>query len=315
MLEQPLVSVVIPTLRRPRLVLRALNSVLGQTLRQIEVIVVVDGPDEETVAALSAVHDPRLHIVVNSESLTAAGARNAGVSHAKGDWIAFLDDDDEWLSDKLEQQLALARDRGAVLVSCLSLVITPAWVYVLPERVFDNTVSIDDYLFDRRTTFAGSSFIQTSSYFLPRTLYERSPFRTGCADHDDWDFLLRLSKNLGVPIETVPAPLVKVYSGEQRPSVSRGGTWLASLAWIDSVRPVLTPRAYSGFCLGVVGSRAANERAYPAFFRLLSTAFRNGAPRIRHVVMFLAFWVVPHGARRHLRTFLRGRPLGATGIR
>jgi glycosyltransferase involved in cell wall biosynthesis len=307
MLNQPEVSVVIPTLRRPKLLLRALRSVLVQTFQQIEVIVVVDGPDEETIAALEAARDSRLRIFVNPRSLTAAGARNVGVSHARGKWIAFLDDDDEWLSDKLEKQIAFARARGAVFVTCLSQVITPTATFIWPEKIYDNSVPIDEYLFDRRTMFAGSSFIPTPSYFMLRASYERSPFRIECAEHDDWDFLLRLSKKLGVRVETVPEALVKVHWEERRPSLSNSGTWLKSLAWIDSVRPMLTPRAYSGFCLCVAGSRAANERAYSAFFRLLSTAFRNGSPRIRHVLAFLAFWVLPRGARRRLRASLRGR--------
>ncbi len=306
MLEQPQVSVVIPTLRRPRLLLRALQSVFGQTFQQIEVIVVVDGPDEETLAALEAVRDPRLRVFMNPRSLTAAGARNVGVSHARGEWIAFLDDDDEWLSDKLEKQLAFAHGRGAVLVTCLSQVITPNATFIWPETIYDNSVPIDEYLFDRRTTFYGSSYIQTSSFLVLRASYEKAPFRVEGAEHDDWDFLLRLSKGQGVRIETVPEPLVKRYWEEQRPSLSNTGTWLKSLAWIDSVRPMLTRRAYSGFCLSVVGARAARERVYPAFFRLLATAFRHGSPRVRQVLVFLAYWVVPQGARRRLRAWFRG---------
>jgi glycosyltransferase involved in cell wall biosynthesis len=295
------------------LLLRALESVLVQTFRQFEVIVVVDGPDKETEAALAAVQDERLRVIVNARSLTAAGARNAGAAQAVGEWIAFLDDDDEWLPDKLEKQVAFARDRGGILISCLSRVITPNAEFAWPERIYGNDIPIDDYLFDRRSTFAGSSFLQTSSYFLPRAVYENSPFRTGCADHDDWDFLLRLSKGLGVRIETIPEPLVKVYLEDERASVSRSGTWLASLGWVERVRPILTDRAYSGFCLIVAGSRAASERAYPAFWRLLSMAFKGGSPRIRHVVTFLAFWVIPSSVRRRLRAVFRGGSLRLSG--
>ena len=70
-----LVSVVIPTLRRSNLILRAVASVLNQTYKQIEIIVVVDGPDEATIDVLRTVNDPRLQVVVNPRSLTAAGAR------------------------------------------------------------------------------------------------------------------------------------------------------------------------------------------------------------------------------------------------
>jgi glycosyltransferase involved in cell wall biosynthesis len=306
-MEAPRVSVVIPTLRRPRLLLRALDSVFRQTCERIEVIVVVDGPDEETVAVLRSITDPRLKMVVNAKSLTAAGARNVGVEHAMGAWIAFLDDDDEWLPDKLERQLALAAERGGpALVTCLSQVVTPIATYVWPAAIYDNSRPLDEYLFDRRTIFAGSSFIQTSSYLLPRLLFEKVRFRTD-TPHDDWDFLLRLSKQFGARIETVPEVLVRLYFEERRPSLSHVGSWAASLAWLDDNAAMMTRRGYSGFCLCVVGPRAARERAYAAFFPLLLRAFANGAPRLRHVLAFVAFWIIPQDLRRRLRALFRGR--------
>jgi glycosyltransferase involved in cell wall biosynthesis len=305
MLIAPLVSVVIPTLRRPKLLMRALRSVFGQTVKQIEVIVVVDGPDEETVASLQSLTDPRLTVIVNPQSLNAAASRNIGVASANGEWIAFLDDDDEWLPQKLEAQLAFAKNKDAILVSCLSRVITPSGTYIWPATIFDNTCPIDDYLFDRRTAFAGSGFIQTSSYLMARSLFQRSPFKLD-TPHDDWDFLLRLSKQVGARVEIVPEVLVNLFFEEPRPSLGRSGAWTDSLTWLDNMRPLFTRRAYSGFCLGVVGSRAANEHAYGAFFPLLFRAYKNGHPRLRHIIPFLAFWILWQSVRRKMRAWFRG---------
>jgi glycosyltransferase involved in cell wall biosynthesis len=244
--------------------------------------------------------------VVNPRSLTAAGARSLGVSHATGEWIAFLDDDDEWLPHKLERQMQVARGRANVLVTSLSGVITPIATYVWPRVIFDNTRPLGDYLFDRQGAFGGASFMQTSSYLMPRALYQSCPFRVD-TPHDDWDFLLRLSEDFGARVETVPEVLVNVYVEEQRPSLSHTGSWAVSLAWLERVRPLLTQRAYSGFCLGVVGSRAASQHAYLAFFLLLFRAFRNGAPRHWHVLTFLASWIVPQNLRRHIRAGLARR--------
>jgi glycosyltransferase involved in cell wall biosynthesis len=301
-----LVSVVIPTRHRPKLVLRAIHSVLNQTHREIEVIVVVDGPDAATVAAVQSVEDPRLQLVVNPRSLTAAGARNIGADHATGDWIAFLDDDDEWLPNKLERQMAFASGCGAALVSCLSRVVTPLATYVWPQEIYDGSIPLDEYLFDRRSFFLGSGFIQTSSFLLPRRLFDRVRFNVE-SPHDDWELVLRLSKEIGIKIETVPEVLVVLYFEEERSSLSSSGTWSASLRWIESIRPIITPRAYSGFCLGVVGSRAAKEGAYAAFPELLQRAFRCGSPRLWHITLYLAFWLAPHGVRRRLRALFRGR--------
>jgi glycosyltransferase involved in cell wall biosynthesis len=301
-----LVSVVIPTINRPKLLLRAIDSVLRQTHQEIEVIVVVDGPDPDTVSAVRAVNDPRLQLIVNPQSLTAAGARNAGADHARGEWIAFLDDDDEWLPSKLERQIAFASGHPPALLSCLSRVVTPTATYVLPQVIFDNSGPIDEYLFDRRSLLGGCNFIQTSSYLLPHRLFDKVRFNIE-SPHDDWEFVLRLSKQAGASIETVPEVLVVLYFEEERPSLTTRTSWSASLRWLEGIKPILTRRAYSGFCLGVVGSRAAREGAYKAFPELLHRAFRNGSPGLWQVLPFLAYWLTPHRFWGLLRGMLRRR--------
>jgi len=311
-----LVSVIIPTLQRPALLLRAVASVFAQTYTHLEVIVVIDGPDKPTLAALGDLDDPRLRVVTNPRSLTAAGARNAGVARATGTWIAFLDDDDEWLPTKIETQLALAAGRESVVVSCLTRVETPLTTYVWPANIYDNRVPLGEYLFDRKSAFLGASFIQSSGYLLSRALFLKSPFRVG-TPHDDWDFILRLASRPGVVVETVPQPLVKHAFEEQRLTLSSRNTWQESLTWIDSLRPMLTRRAYSGFVLGVVGPRAANERAFSAFFPLLARSFRHGSPRPIQVLVYIVFWALSQDWRRRLRALLRGNqtpPMQASGV-
>src|SRR6516162_2720916 len=198
-----LVSVVIPTHDRPKLLLRAIEGVLRQTHREIEVIVVIDRPDPETASAVRGVNDARVQLMLNPHPSTAAAARNAGADHAKGEWIAFLDDDDEWLPNKLERQLAFAAGRDPALVSCLSRIVTPTATYVWPQVIYDNSGPIDEYLFDRRAPFRGSGMIQSSSFLLPRWLFDKVRFNVESA-HDDWEFVLRISKQAGARIETVP---------------------------------------------------------------------------------------------------------------
>lgn len=176
--------------------------------------------------------------------------------------------------------------------------------FVRPQVIYDNSFPVDEYLFDRRSPFAHSGFIQTSSYLLPRALCGPLRFRTD-TPHDDWDFLLRLSKQHAVRVETVPEILVTLYTEESRPSLSKSGTWLASLQWADRMRPLLTPRAYSSFCLTAVAARAAKERAYRAVAPLLYRAFRFGSPRLWYVAAFLGVWVMPGSAFGPMRRIAR----------
>jgi glycosyltransferase involved in cell wall biosynthesis len=100
------ISVVIPTRNRWHLLsTAALPSALGQENVDHEVIVVVDGSSDETVERLAALDQPRLRVLEHEESRGVAGARNAGIGAAGGEWIAFLDDDDLWSPLKLRAQL------------------------------------------------------------------------------------------------------------------------------------------------------------------------------------------------------------------
>src|ERR1700760_2541950 len=107
MTQNPLISVVIPTRNRPRMVLRAIESARRQTYRPIQIVVVVDGPDAASVEALRSVQDEHLKIVALQENVGGSEARNTGARESNGEWIAFLDDDDEWMPEKLEKQMAL----------------------------------------------------------------------------------------------------------------------------------------------------------------------------------------------------------------
>jgi hypothetical protein len=66
---------------------------------------------------------------------------------------AFLDDDDEWLPNKLERQITFTSARAPALVSCLSRVVTPTATYVWPQVIYDNSTPLDEYLFDRRSAY------------------------------------------------------------------------------------------------------------------------------------------------------------------
>ena len=101
--NQPNISVIIPTYNRAHILPRALDSVLAQTQLPIEIIVVNDGSTDGTKSVLS--NYPGLKIIDQQHSGVSA-ARNIGLEHTNGEWIAFLDSDDEWLPEKLEQQWA-----------------------------------------------------------------------------------------------------------------------------------------------------------------------------------------------------------------
>lgn len=108
-LSLPLVSVIIPTHNRVELLCRAVGSVLGQTYRNLECIVVDDCSTDDTAARLQEIgeYDGRLRLLRHDRNRRASAARNTGLRSAQGPLIAFLDDDDVWLPKKLEKQVDL----------------------------------------------------------------------------------------------------------------------------------------------------------------------------------------------------------------
>lgn len=113
----PLVSVIIPTYNRARLLPEAIASVLGQTYPRIEPIIVDDGSTDETPEVLRQYGD-RIRIVRQGNAGPAI-ARNRGIAVATGEIIAFLDSDDQWMPTKLERQVASLEATGPEVVCCL----------------------------------------------------------------------------------------------------------------------------------------------------------------------------------------------------
>jgi glycosyltransferase involved in cell wall biosynthesis len=103
----PYVSIIVPTFDRPEFLQAAIRSVLNQTFSNLEAVVVDDGSVTDLVPLLDAFNDGRIRYVRHESNRGEAAARNTGILNALGDYLAFLDDDDEWRPDKLQLQLQL----------------------------------------------------------------------------------------------------------------------------------------------------------------------------------------------------------------
>lgn len=110
------ISVIIPTFNRAGPVCRAIDSVLNQSYRDFELIVVDDGSTDRTETWVRAYADNRLHFV-RREHRGVAAARNFGVACAQAEWICFLDSDDVWRQHKLREQVAFHREHRDCLLS------------------------------------------------------------------------------------------------------------------------------------------------------------------------------------------------------
>jgi glycosyltransferase involved in cell wall biosynthesis len=292
-----LISAVIPTRNRPELVCRAVRSALSQTYLDLEVVVVVDGPDPATVAILEALHEPRLQIVALPENVGGCEARNIGVRKARGCWIAFLDDDDEWEPTKTEKQIALTKGErdNRLVVTCRVKVRFDDLDYVIPAPLPQENEPISEYLFGRPT-----NVLLTSSYLCLKQVLLDVPWGKGLSGIQDMDWILRVLTGKGVRLKVVNEPLT-IYWKHANSSVSKALDWRAMFQWGQANRALLSPRAYSYFLARICVNLAVQQRAgLSDLLKLFREFFIAGRPTGRSILLLVGYTVVPSRYRRFI---------------
>jgi glycosyltransferase involved in cell wall biosynthesis len=187
----PRVSVVLPTYNRAGLLQRAIASVLGQSYRNFELLVVDDASEDGTPELLAGIADPRLRVLRQAQRRGAAHARNVGIRAARGGLIAFQDSDDEWLVCKLEQQLALL-DASPPQVGWIGgtyLVEAGDRIYSVRSPSLIAGEGYDDEL------LVGEPFV-TPTWLVRRELLEAAGlFDEHMPCLEDWDLIFKLAGN------------------------------------------------------------------------------------------------------------------------
>ena len=109
-----------PAYNAEKYIKEAIESVLNQTISAFELIVIDDGSNDNTLSIVSelAKNDSRIKLIINDKNMGVARTRNRGMELSTGEYVAFLDSDDIWHSDKLEKQIELARKTGADIIYC-----------------------------------------------------------------------------------------------------------------------------------------------------------------------------------------------------
>jgi len=305
--DLPMVSAVIPTHNRPEQLMRALRSVLTQTWSKFEVIVVVDGPDSQTVSALADCQDSRIRVIALEKGVGGSEARNVGVRAARGEWIALLDDDDEWLPDKLSSQMAVAGTcfKGLLFVGSSFIERSGAGDRVLPRGIVDVTRHISELLFCRTSFLSGTAYVQTSTWLISRELLLNIPFTKGLRRNQDADWLLHALTQPAVSMMVLRTPLTVVYDDDRPERVSKRADWRFHYEWALANRSFFTLRAFAFFLLtSCVQDAAACNEGTAVMFRLLRQSFRLGSPTPLSMAFFFYYWLFPHQYRRRCRHYI-----------
>ena len=203
MQHEPLFSVVIPTHNRAGLILKTLNSVLSQTYRDYEVVVVDDASSDDTEQVLAPlIENQSIRYFKHEQNCERAQSRNTGMRHARGTFVAFLDSDDVMYPNNLQDA-----------ASFISANPTTKLFQNLYELVDDNGRVLCKYDFpslaDPLYAITGGNFLASIGVFIHRDIFQNYSFDTSplLTGSEDWDYWLRV-----VPDYT-PGRINKVNNG------------------------------------------------------------------------------------------------------
>ena len=248
-MSRPLFSIVIPTYNRAHIVGSAIHSCLTQTVRDFEIIVVDDEKSTDNIeSALAAFTDADVRLIKGFRG-TAAAARNGGVSAARGQYVAFLDSDDEFLPNKLERCLTeLERETNIAVYSQTFVDRGVGRMWVKPARGLRDGEDIFDYLLLHK------QWVHPSTITIDTNSARKYPFREDLVFGDDTQFAVDLYRS-GIKLRMIEEPLAiyrdlgdftqlsqsPIVHSEEYPSNKM------FIQWIESQRPYMSEKTYNAY--------------------------------------------------------------------
>ena len=304
--KQPRFSIIIPTFNRATSVTQTLDSVFSQTFADFEVIVVDDGSTDTTLDTLAGITDPRL-VVVSQENAGPAAARNRGMDEARGEYVSFLDSDDEWYPGFLEAADTHYKQEADSLVYGQIVVDRGVGRYwVKPDRALADDEPIYDFL------YVHGGFIQTSTMVIPQHLAESVRWDEAITFGDNDQFAIDCWRT-GIAFRMLSEPLVlyadvvsadalsqlPIYDGDSPKHTN-------FFRWMDTQRPHMSEQAWLGFQARFVSVGLARKHPLQSLSRLWS-AWRAGAIGAKGVFRQLLQNYTPRLYRRITDQYVRLR--------
>jgi len=216
----PEVSVIIPTYNRSDMLAQAMRSVLAQTYRDFELVIVDDGSTDNTREVVEGFGDPRIRYVWQ-ENQERSAARNRGVAEASAELVAFLDSDDLWFPEKLEVQLPLFRERrdvGLVYSYCVRIDERGDFPYPQDFLRDDTGVAIQNMHAD---LLAGNAVLTPSVIVKKEVFQAGGGFDRSLSTSEDWELWIRLSELCDFGFTSRPLAAFRVHPGNSVKDLDR----------------------------------------------------------------------------------------------
>ena len=202
----PTVSVIIPSYNRAHLLGKAIQSILNQTYQDFEIIVVDDGSKDNTEEVVRGFNDKRIRYIWHEVNKGGSAARNTGIKAARGEYIAFQDSDDEWLSQKLEKQMKVFEKVSPKV----GVVYTGYWRLKGDKKTYIPSSKVSQKEGDIHKILLEVNFVTTQAVVVKTECFERAGmFEEELRRLEDWELWIRISKYYH--FKCIDEPLVVSY--------------------------------------------------------------------------------------------------------
>ena len=231
--QTPLVSVIIPTYNRAHMIARCLESALAQTFKDYEIIVVDDGSTDTTRDFLLKAYGKRIRYLTHPTNEGLSAARNTGIEHAQGTYIAVLDDDDVWLPDKLALQVELMQANPDVVLAYCGTLKVDCQGELLEEVKPEMRGQIFAEMLNRNCLKGPASV----AIFAREVLGASGVFDTSLSSCADWDLWIRIAR-CGT-VDFVDRPLVQYVMHQSNMSSNITGMAHDTFSILNKYLPLL----------------------------------------------------------------------------
>jgi glycosyltransferase involved in cell wall biosynthesis len=205
------VSIIIPTYNRSGFIHSAITSILSQTFQDYEIVIVDDGSIDNTESVVDSFSCAKIKYIKHDSNRGEATSRNTGIKHSHGEFIAFLDDDDEWMPEKLDRQITLMSQHGKQVGGIYTGILT----------IDRDSGDLVEQIIPQKRGYIYDDLLVENCVFTPSTvLLRRECFtKVGLFDRNitygpDYDMWIRIAKEY--QFEYIKEPLVKYYIHKNR---------------------------------------------------------------------------------------------------
>ncbi len=299
-----LVSVIVPTYNRADIVCDAIRSILNQTYRYIELIVVDDGSTDDTQKIIKQFNDPRIHYIYTDNWGGPARPRNIGIRRAKGDYIAFCDADDSWAGHKLEYQLKYFDNDDIIGVGTAIVKIGDLRFHRQNILKQDLILGFNDLLLNQTAALSSLVVRNNGFYFDENESYKFV---------EDFEFQLRIALETKMEIKVVSEPLTfyRIHSGNESKELSAMGNVFAVL---NKYKDHMSKDAYDltvyrkNIGRGIISLSNGNRHHAAKYFTM---ALKNSSYKRKLLsLMLVVFSKLPSLLTREvMRTYYKARNL------